>query len=229
MWRMAERAQTFDAAAERSYYREAPHAVRDFAFLAPTYRGVVGDTATAFRGKRVVDVGAGECLHGMFVCSAGAPRLYVNVDLFQDRMSRAAADGRFSVMRFAVGDSFALPLRAGAFDVVWSSFVLLRLRPIDAVVEEIARVLADGGRFIGVESNFWNPLVAVRIMRRKPGHPSWNPNDGYLSPRAIRRAFERRGFDVELKFFWRRLPWLRHRLLSPTLGVIATRRPGGAR
>jgi SAM-dependent methyltransferase len=221
---VADRSERFDAAAERDYYRNAPTHVRDPEILRPMYANFLGDVGGWFDDKRVLDLGAGECLHGMFVCAACKPRLYVNLDLFHDRMALASAGQPAAPMRFVVGNCFQLPVGSGRIDVVWSAFVLLRLRPLEAVIAEIARVLGPGGRFIGAESNFWNPAVAARILRRRPGHPDWNRNDGYLSPRMLRRTFERNGFDVRLHFFWRRLGWVRNPIVSPTLGVVATKR-----
>lgn len=220
---MVSRAERFDPAAEREYYRNAPTHVRDPEILRPMYAHFLSDIGSWFHDKRVLDLGAGECLHGMFVCGECNPRLYVNLDLFHDRMALAITAATARPMRFVVGDCFQMPVRTGSLDVVWCAFVLLRLRPLDAVVAEIARVLGPGGRFVGVESNFWNPLVAARILRRRPGHQQWNRNDGYLSPRKLRAAFERHGFDVRLRFFWRRLAWLRNPIASPTLGIIATK------
>lgn len=216
----------FDRRAEREYYKSPPTVLRDFRFLEPQYRNFLRDCRAVFDGKVVVDVGAGECLHGMFAAATCEPRLYLNVDLFADRMLLASRSRPSPVMRFAVGDIFRLPVRTGAADVVWTSLLMFRLGPLDPVVAEINRVLRPDGCFIGVEANFWNPLVALRILGRRPGHPHWNVNDGYLSPRHVRTAFEKRGFDVELRFFWRKLRWLRHPILSPTLGVIARRRAG---
>jgi len=208
----------FDAAAERQYYSSG-RTVSDgrFGYLDVYYRALLGNYPRFFEGRRVLDLGAGECLHGQMVCAVATPALYVNFDLIAARFATAVAGEQGSGVRFVVGDAFALPFSGEAFDVVWGSGVLFRFRPLHRAAAEIARVLTPGGVYLGIEPNFANPAVLWRFMVMRSG----DRNDGRLSHRAVRAAFAAQGVRPELRFFWVRLPWLCHRLLSPTLGVIA--------
>jgi ubiquinone/menaquinone biosynthesis C-methylase UbiE len=209
----------FDVRAERTYYGTAPEQLRDFRVLEPFYRAFLGEYRQAFDGRRVLDLGAGECLHGMFVCTTCRPAVYVNLDLFSDRMRLAATSFGAPRMRFVVGDSFKLPVATSSVDVVWASGTLFRLQPLAVVAREIHRVLGPGGVYLGTESNFWNPLVLATFVTRRPR----NANDRALWPSRLHATFQRAGFTVQMRFFWRKLPWLAHSIASPSVGMIATK------
>jgi SAM-dependent methyltransferase len=89
----------------------------------------------------------------------------VGCDVVVDHLARnEALDG-------AVGaDARSLPFASGAFDVVTANMVLEHLVDPRAVFDEIARVLAPGGRFIFVTPNRTNPVVwlASKLLTR-PG------------------------------------------------------------
>jgi len=214
-----QRVERFDYEAERAYYAQAPSQLRGYMWLEAYYQALSADYSFFFYNRRVLDMGAGECLHGIFVCSQCHPTAYVNLDLFADRMQLAASKNRFSAMSFVSGDCFRLPFAKASFDTVWASGVLVRLRPLDEVAPEIKRVLSPGGIFLGIEPNFQS--VFVMLKRARTG----NKNDWKIQPRDIYEAFSGVGMAVEFKFFWRRIPWLKHPLLSPTLGIIARRSP----
>lgn len=212
----------FDYGAERQYY-SGSRTTSDgrFGYLDAYYRSFLGEYARYFDGRRILDLGAGECLHGQMVCAAAAPRLYVNFDLILHRIEPAVARARPSSVRFVVGDAFALPFAAATFDVVWGSGVLFRFRPLERAAGEISRVLAPAGLYLGIEPNFANPAVLLRFLLMKLG----DRNDGLLRHRALRTALSAAGLRPQLRFFSVRAPWLHHAVLSPTLGVIG--RKGG--
>ncbi len=207
----------FDSTAEQQYY-SGSRTTSDgrFGYLDAYYRSFLGEYARYFDGRRILDLGAGECLHGQMVCAAATPRLYLNFDLILDRLAPAVTRARSSPVRFVVGDAFALPFAAASFDVVWGSGVLFRFRPLERALAEISRVLAPAGFYLGIEPNFANPAVLLRFLLMASG----DRNDGRLRHRALRVALSTVGLRPQLRFFWVRAPWLRHPILSPTLGVI---------
>ncbi|MBI4634957.1 MAG: class I SAM-dependent methyltransferase [Candidatus Rokubacteria bacterium] len=213
----------FDHGAERQYYSES-RTISDgrFGYLDAYYRSFLGEYHRYFDGKRVLDLGAGECLHGRMVCAATAPRLYVNLDLIAARLGPAMSRGQPAPVRFVVGDAFELPFAAGAFDVVWGSGVLFRFRPLERAAAEISRVLAPAGIYLGIEPNFANPAVLLRFLLMTSG----DRNDGRLRHHVLRAALSAGGLGPQLRFFWARAPWLRHPILSPTLGVIGQKGSG---
>ena len=218
MRKLSKRA--FDYQAERSYYSQPPATVSDCNYLDPYYRGLLGgDYHAYFKGKRILDIGSGECLHGYLISTVCTPESYVNFDLFKDRMEIASKKNPFGQMHFVVGDCFSLPFRDAKFDVVWGNGVLFRLRPLEKVMKEVRRVLKYGGSYLGIESNFVNPLVLLKFILYDTGKD--NKNDGRLSHRQVRKAFGQAGLSPEFRFFTKRAPWLKDRLLSTSMGLIA--------
>lgn len=215
--------RAFDYAAERAYYNEPPSLLRDYQWLEGHFLAFGPEYRRFFHGKRVLDCGAGECLHGRFVTARCSPALYVNVDLFPDRMRLASRQCSGKPLAYVAGDSFALPFRNSTFDIVFVNGVLFRFHPLSAVVSEIARVLVPSGVFLGLEPNFVSPVMEVRraMMRRR------NRNDSRLLPGNIRAAFAEQGFSCKTAFYWRRFPTLRAQtlaaLVSPTISIVARR------
>ncbi len=207
--------QQFSYEVERAYYAHPTAQLRDYTWLDAYYRGLSSDYPKFFNDCRVLDLGAGECLHGRFVSDRCRPSVYVNLDLFANRMELASANNRFEQVCFVVGDCFRLPFADASFDTVWGSGILVRLRPLEPVAEEIRRVLSRGGAYIGVEPNF--QCVAVRLRRAR----TENKNDWPILARNVRASFESAGMVVSFKYFWRKITWLKHSLLSPTLGIVA--------
>ena len=89
-------------------------------------------------------------------------------------------------------------------------------RLLERAVGEISRVLAPAGLYLGIEPNFANPAVLLRFLLMRSG----DRNDGRLRHQALRAALSAAGLRPRLRFFWVRAPWLRHSILSPTLGVM---------
>lgn len=209
--------KAFDYQAERQYYGKHAVVLQDFSYIEPYFRTFLGDYCAYFDGKRVLDIGAGECVHGRQVCTACNPQLYVNLDLFSVRMLPVAQHNVLKQMHFISGDCFSLPFHDKSFDVVWGNGILFRLRPLDKVVAEISRVLRPGGAYLGMEPNFVNPLVFFKFMLTSRD----NNNDGALLHGTTKNAFGRAGLKLEFKFFWKKLPWLRNSVLSTSMGLIA--------
>ena len=209
--------KAFDFQAERSYYSNPPTTVSDFNYLEPYYRALLGNYHSYFTDKSILDIGAGECLHGYFISTVCNPKSYVNLDLFKDRIEIAYKKNPFNQMQFAVGDCFSLPFNNASFDVVWGNGILFRLRPLERVVSEINRVLVTNGFYLGIEPNLLNPALLFKFMslRRQ------NRNDGILTHRKVKEIFLGSGLNLELKFFWRRLPLLKNPFLSVSMGLIA--------
>lgn len=208
--------RSFDYQAERNYYAASTTRIQDIQYLDAYYRLFLGDYAGYFDGKRVLDLGAGECLHGQMVCSSSTPRLYVNSDLITNRLAPAASINIYPPVRFVVGDAFALPFQNETLDVVWGSGILFRFRPLDLVVREVSRVLRPGGCYLGIEPNFANPAVLLRFLLMRSG----DRNDGRLRHQSLRASFAGVGLRPELRHFWVRMPRLRSPIMSPTLGII---------
>jgi SAM-dependent methyltransferase len=101
----------------------------------------------SFRGRRVLEIGCGAGFDAYTLCEHGAD--YTGIDYAPSNPARARAHlahvgHRPPVMR---ADGERLPLRDGAFEVVFSNGVLHHTPDLPAAFREAYRVLAEGGAF----------------------------------------------------------------------------------
>ena len=94
---------------------------------------------------RVLDVGCGEGQLSRRAASRGAS-MVVGIDPTAGQL--AAARQRGGGVAYARSTAEALPIREGTFDAVVICLTLEHLDPFEPAVEEVARVLAPGGRFL---------------------------------------------------------------------------------
>jgi SAM-dependent methyltransferase len=221
----------FDARAEHTFYAAAPATAATEAeldALAADVRLWVPDPEQVFRGRRVLDVGAGTAPLGALLASRFGAASVVSVELVFERL-RAARPwvSRAPALRLVCGDVFSLPLASGAFDLVVANSVLHHFPELDRALGEIVRVLRPGGRYIGREPNFDNPLVRFGVFTRLGNRIfgcEHSANEYPLRPGAIVSAFRNRGCSCSLRFFWRRLRRLRHPVAGVAMSVTAERR-----
>ena len=209
--------EPFSYQAERSYYNRPITDLQDFRYIEPYYKVFLGDYCAYFNNKRVLDIGAGECVHGRQVCTSCNPKAYVNLDLFYDRMQVASQHNTLGKMQFVVADCFSLPFNNSSFDVVWGNGILFRLRPLKQVIFEVARVLCPGGVYLGMEPNFANPLLLLKFMLTDRD----NRNDGKLTRREVQDSFSNAGMSIDFRFFWKRLPRIRNSFFGTSMGLIS--------
>lgn len=95
--------------------------------------------------NRVLDVGTGEGQVARLALAGGA-RLVVGVDPSTAQLVVAARRGGGPV--YALAGAAALPFADGAFDAVVACLVFEHISEVERAIEEVARVLAVGGRFL---------------------------------------------------------------------------------
>jgi SAM-dependent methyltransferase len=94
---------------------------------------------------RVLDVGCGEGQIARLVAREGARRV-VGVDASAAQIAEAARLG--GGVAYVRASASALPLPPGDFDAVVTCLVLEHIADLDGALDEIARVLRPGGRFV---------------------------------------------------------------------------------
>ncbi|MCC7173592.1 MAG: class I SAM-dependent methyltransferase [Bryobacterales bacterium] len=106
--------------------------------------------AEAHRGARVLDFGCGA---GALAAAGRAAGLeIVGADVFyggSEARAEAAAAGRLGVTVYEITDG-RIPFPDGAFDLVVNNQVLEHVEDLDAILEEIHRVLAAGGTVLSI-------------------------------------------------------------------------------
>jgi SAM-dependent methyltransferase len=95
--------------------------------------------------RRVLDLGCGEGQIARLAADGGAERV-VGIDGSAAQVEEAAR--RAGGPRYLRGRAERLPFPAGSFDAVVTCLVLEHLADLDAALDEVARVLAPGGRFV---------------------------------------------------------------------------------
>lgn len=99
-------------------------------------------------------------------------------------------------------DGQTIPSGNDSFDLVFTACVFHHIAPEDhiALLAEIRRVLAPGGRFMLFEHNPWNPLTR-HAVRNCP----FDENAILISAPEMRRRFHRAGFaqvDLQYRMFF---------------------------
>lgn len=201
---------------ERLYYSSSreDRSALPYAHLDQYLRGSVG--IDAFRGKTVLDIGAGEGIYSAWIADRGGARQVLGVELTEHRIRREYED-RLPNLRFVSGNMFELPIGDG-YDVVFMNLVLHHLRSrLDDVFSIVRRALAQGGVFIAFEPNVYSPLSALAHLLH-----ARSANEGFLSSRRVARELRKNGFsEVRVGYFWRNRIWARNPLLGSSFWVRA--------
>lgn len=113
-------------------------------------------------GQRVLDVG---CAEGATLFHLGSPPGAVGVDLFAEKI--AFARSAVPSCTFVQGSAYELPFEDGRFDHVIVRDVIHHLRDPERVIDEIDRVLANGGRVDLLEPCRYNPLIFVHAATNR--------------------------------------------------------------
>jgi len=126
--------------------------------------------------RQVLDLGTGEGqLARRIAAEQPLPGRVVGVDPYRAQLANAADQGGGPCYVQATGES--LPFRDGAFDGVICCLVIEHADDADAVLAEVARVLAPGGRFLLIVNH---PVVQ-------------GPGSGFVDDRVLEERYWRIG------------------------------------
>ena len=141
------------------------------------------------RGKRVLDLG---CRDGTLTRYFAEGNRVLGLDVDKNALTEAAA--RLGIETRWADVSLSVPVEDSAFDCVVAGEVIEHLPYLNLVLEEVARVLAPGGLFVGSVPNAYNLKARINVLKgeeldRDPTHLQ------FFSPAKLKRALEPR-FDV---------------------------------
>lgn len=109
-------------------------------------------------GDRLVDIGCGPGYAAALAVKSGAEAIGVDPAPVMLRVA-AARWLRPSRPDWRVGTAEELPVDGGWATVIWSLATVHHWHDIDRGLEEVARVLAPGGRFVAIEREVDDPLA----------------------------------------------------------------------
>lgn len=152
------------------------------------------------RRRRVLDLGAGYgAVTGELVNRAGGPVVALDRAVGALRAETDSFRGAYRVG----GDAVCLPFGDNAFDLLFSQIALLWMSTVEAVLDEVRRVLATGGALVALEPDYGGmiehpPELASRdvwlsALARAGADP--------LIGRKLPGLLSARGFDVRVSLF----------------------------
>ena len=196
--------------------------------------------ASPERSRRALDLATGTGDIAFRLAAAGWDVVGLDVtrrmiELAREKSSARRRPGDRAAARFLVGDMLALPFPSMSFDVVTAGYGLRNVPDLPAAIEEIHRVLKNGGQALSLDFNRpANPLVRRAylaylqitggllgwILHRDPDTYRYIPASirNYPGAEGVARLLEARGFvGVE------------HRnVLGGLMTIHVARKPGGA-
>ena len=206
----------YSASAEQAYYSQRwPDQALPYRHLERYIKTWLPEASTLFRGKTVLDIGAGEATYTRMLSEVYAPEHIVACELFRQRMLPAKRASTASNLHFVAGSCFSLPFADRTFDVVFGSFVLHQLPELNCIVMEIDRVLKPTGHYVGIEPNPHNMIVKYRFFRGRHSRNQYLLNEMHLS------VFRTYGYALDIRYFFARFPRVRDRWRATCLGIVA--------
>src|SRR5947209_7462945 len=119
--------KVFSYELEKQYYgRAIPAEAKPYLHLEPYLRSWMNPEAV-FKGRRILDIGAGECTYSRLIADRFEPGEIVACELFVERMLPAKRANANSALRFVAGDCRRLPFSDCSFDLVFGSLVFCQL------------------------------------------------------------------------------------------------------
>jgi ubiquinone/menaquinone biosynthesis C-methylase UbiE len=124
------------------------------------------------RGTKFLDVGCGPGSFTGFWVDKGVEGNGIDVDLSLIRAATSRLERKGAKGRFVVGRVEALPYQTGIFDLCIANSILEHVSDWRATLQEISRVLKDGGMLVFSTTNKLHPFQ--QEINRFPFYP-WIP------------------------------------------------------
>lgn len=116
------------------------------------------------RGAKVLDLGCGFGWFSRWAKEAGAAEV-VGMDLSENMLARARAEGGAPVITYIKADMEGLSLREAAFDLVYSSLALHYVEKLDELMATVHQSLKPGGALV---------VSVEHPMMTAPAHAVWS-------------------------------------------------------
>ncbi len=144
--------------------------------------------------EHILDLGCGEGTLGLEIARRGAKVL--GIDLSPEMVTKAQANGLEARVMSVTDMPFV-----ETFDAVFSNAMLHWVHESDLAVDNIARALKPGGRFIAEFGGAGNVRYIVEAMRREfadhPEYGAWEDPWYFPTPREYSAILEAHGLSVK--------------------------------
>lgn len=207
--------KTFSYEKEKEYYSDWPQKEKPYLHLEKYLRCWL-NPEEVFTGKKILDIGAGECEYSRLIAEKFNPKEVIACELFAERMKYAKETNKNPNLKFVVGDCFNLPFDNDSFDVVFGSLVLHQLPNLIDALKEVRRVLKKNGIYVGFEPNPFNIINIYRHFFKKHSQ-----NQYLFWPSKISPQFKTAGFSLKTSYFYAKLPWVKSRFIGTCMGITA--------
>jgi SAM-dependent methyltransferase len=204
---------------EHEYYREdnVDKSAIDYRHLDKYVDGSIG--LDFFRGKSVLDVGAGEGVYSAWIADRGGAKRVVGLELTEHRIRRGY-EQKLANLKFVCGDIFNIGsgLSNEQFDVVFINLVLHHLRfDLDRAIQIMGEHLRPGGEFVAFEPNSYSPVAVItHILHER------SANEGFLLPCRVKAALSSAGFsEITIGYFWRDRQLAKNPILASSFWILA--------
>ena len=149
-------------------------------------------------GSRIADLGCGSGIFTSILAAKGYSP--IGVDLSRGLIERARA--QYPTIEFIVADVEALPFGDDSLDGALLSGIVHHLPDATPFAREIRRTLRTDGAFVAFDPNRLNPFMYLYRDRSSPlySNKGVTPNERPVVPGAVRRLFEREGFEITLDY-----------------------------
>jgi SAM-dependent methyltransferase len=185
-----------------------PDAIRTYTSWAGFY---YGDFAAEIKGKRVLELGCGDCLNAAIMAAMGAEVVANDISSESGRIIEGLnASYPFSKpLEFIYGDFLQADIPANSFDVVTGKNFIHHLTHEQelAFTEKIIRILKSGGvvRYFEPAEN-WKLLDDIRWLVPVPGRPSKFQQKKFAEfkksdPHPVRDNSYKHYLEIGKKFF----------------------------
>ena len=208
----------FNYQAERAYYSKAVTVIGPYWSVDTDMANWISGYPDILCGKTILDIGTGEAWIPMLIAERYKPLRVVGVDLIWHRLLAANSRRDLATMSLVCGDCYRLPHPSNRFDIVLGNGVLHHLPSLNLIAAEVCRVLKPGGTYFGREPNLRNPLVRHMVL----GSSHRSMNEYAITAIEVLAAFRSQGMKADVRYFWRRVPWVRHPLLAVSMAFQAT-------
>lgn len=161
---------------------------RRLKYLNSFEKDVIKKMLGKFRGKKILDLGAGTGRLIPYLKEGGAKIFAVDIS---EKMVELLKE-KFPKIETLLADNENLPFKDCSFDLVIAAFLIVHLKNLDKTFREVYRVLEDGGSFI-----------VTNINQKKA--PKIELTDGseivissyYHRPQDVTKALENNLFTIE--------------------------------